>query len=166
VVPRSEPVTSVRLEPSLAFLQTLWALDHSLQIASKRMERSLRLTGPQRLVLRIVSSNPRIGAGDLARVLHLHPSTLTGILRRLGRQHLLQRHRDPADARRALLTITESGQALLARHTGTVEAAVTKLLRRQPGRRVGAVRQVLQELALLLRAAGAGSERRSAGNPC
>lgn len=149
-MPRGEPTSPVRLEPSLAFLQTLWALDHSLQIASKRMERALRLTGPQRLVLRIVSINPRIGAGDLARALHLHPSTLTGILRRLERQHLLRRHRAPGDARRILLTITPSGQLLVARHTGTVEEAVTKLLASQPGRRVAAVRRVLQQLSQLL----------------
>jgi MarR family transcriptional regulator, organic hydroperoxide resistance regulator len=118
------------------------------------MERVLRLTGPQRLVLRIVSSNPGIGAGELARALHLHPSTLTGVLRRLERQHLLRRHRDLGDARRALLTITPTGMALVARHTGTVEEAVARLLRSQPRTRILAVRRVLGTLSSFLVRAG------------
>ena len=42
------------LGPTLDFLRLLWELDHALQRRSKRMARALGLTGPQRLVLRIV----------------------------------------------------------------------------------------------------------------
>ena len=37
----------------LDFMRMLWALDHALQSASKRMEANFGLTGPQRLVVRI-----------------------------------------------------------------------------------------------------------------
>ena len=70
------------LGPVLEFMRTLWALDHALQSASKRMESRLRVTAPQRLVVRIVGRYPGVSAGELSEILHLHPSTLTGILGR------------------------------------------------------------------------------------
>lgn len=136
----------VRLDGALDFLQALWALDHALQSASKRMERELGLTGPQRLVLRIVAANPRIGAGPLARTLHLHPSTLTGVLRRLEAQRLLKRLDDPADARRALFTITPQGARLVERKARTVESAVSQLLRARATGQIATVRAVLADL--------------------
>ena len=66
-------------------MRLLWAVDHGLQRRSKRMAATLGVTGPQRLVIRIVGRFPGISAGRLASILHLHPSTLTGILRRLER---------------------------------------------------------------------------------
>jgi hypothetical protein len=45
----------------LDFLRVLWSVEHQLKSASKRMERRLGITGPQRLVLRR-SGRPEIVA--------------------------------------------------------------------------------------------------------
>ena len=47
----------------LEFMRLLWALHHGMQSTSKRMEATLGLTGPQRLVLRLVGRFPGIAAG-------------------------------------------------------------------------------------------------------
>src|SRR5437588_8753742 len=86
----------------LDFMRLLWAVDHALQSASKRMEVTYGVTGPQRLVVRIVGRFPGIAAGRIAEILHVHPSTLTGILKRLESRSVLHRKADPRDARRAL----------------------------------------------------------------
>src|ERR1043166_1406830 len=39
---------------ALDFMRAVWALDHALRSRSKRMKREIGLTGPQRLVLRLV----------------------------------------------------------------------------------------------------------------
>ncbi len=140
----------VVLDESLEFLQALWALDHGLQTVSKRMKGQLGLTGLQRLVLRILGRNPRLSAGELARTLHLHPSTLTGVLDRLQRQKLLQRKADAGDRRRALFQVTAAGNALLLRRSGTVEHAVSQLLQQAPPGRIAAARAVLDQLVSLL----------------
>src|SRR5688500_14482762 len=75
----------------LEFMQLLWALVHALDRASKRMNREFGVTGPQRLVLRVVGLMPGVSAGRLASILHVHPSTLTGVLRRLADQRLITR---------------------------------------------------------------------------
>src|SRR6266540_480401 len=95
-----------RLGPVLEFMRALWALDHALQSASKRMESRLGITAPQRLVVRIVGRFPGISAGEVAEILHVHPSTLTGVLKRLEGRGFVARRADPRDARRALLGLT------------------------------------------------------------
>jgi DNA-binding MarR family transcriptional regulator len=131
----------------LEFMRVLWALDHQLQSASKRMEAGHGITGPQRLVVRIVGRFPGISAGEVSEILHLHPSTLTGILKRLAERGLVERRSDPGDARRALLHLTVRGRAVDDQRTGTVEAAVRRALVRLKPRSVHAAREVLEALA-------------------
>lgn len=114
----------------LEFMRLLWAIDHALQSASKRMDAQLGVTGPQRLVLRIVGRFPGIAAGLIAETLKVHPSTLTGVFRRLEQRGLLTRRGDPRDARRALFELTTQGAEVDAIRKGTVEAAVRRALRR------------------------------------
>ncbi|MEO5820599.1 MAG: MarR family transcriptional regulator [Vicinamibacteraceae bacterium] len=142
-----DPVTSVELDEVLQFMRTLWVTVHGLQKASKRMNRTLHVTGPQRLVIRVVGLSPGISAGALAKVLHLHPSTLTGVLKRLETQRLVSRVRDAGDGRRAVLRLTPGGQTLNVAMAGTVEAAVKSALSRVPADHQRAARNVLEALA-------------------
>lgn len=142
--PSQEPERN--LGPVLEFMRTLWAVDHALQSASKRMEARNGITGPQRLVLRIVGRNPGISAGAVSETLHLHPSTLTGVLKRLETRGLVERRADPADARRALLHLTSRGRELDDVRSGSVEAAVRRSLGRLPPRTVQAARRLAETL--------------------
>ncbi len=112
----------------LGFLRLLWALDHGLQRTSKQMLGRRGVTGPQRLAIRIVGAFPGISAGALARILLIHPSTLSGILVRLERQRLVERLGDPRDKRRALLRLTARGRTVDARSAGTIESIVQGVL--------------------------------------
>jgi DNA-binding MarR family transcriptional regulator len=128
-------------------MQLLWAVVEGLEKTSKRMAGELGVTGPQRLALRVVGLFPGLSAGDLAATLHVHPSTLTGVLQRLVAQCLLRRVDDPRDRRRAILHLTPRGARVNAARDGTVEAAVVGTLRKvTPGDRA-ATRRVLQQLA-------------------
>ena len=130
----------------LDFMRLLWALDHALQSASKRMESTFGMTGPQRLVVRIVGRFPGIAAGRMAEILHVHPSTLTGVLKRLEGRGILQRRPDPRDARRALFMLTAKGRKHDTARTGTVEQAVRRVLAKDP-EKVTAAQEVLASLS-------------------
>lgn len=134
----------------LQFMQLLWAIAHGLERISKRMTGDIGVTGPQRLVLRVVGLYPGMSAGDLAAVLHVHPSTLTGVLRRLVAQRLLVRTADRADRRRAVLRLTKRGARVNAAREGTVEAAVGHALKGISNRDRMATRRVLERLAVHL----------------
>ena len=141
--PRPVDDEEAKLGKVLAFMQLLWAVSHGLHSMSKRMEATLGITGPQRLVLRVVGRNPRISAGWLADTLRLHPSTLTGVLRRLEKRRLLGRITDPDDGRRALLALTDDGKKLDALQAHTTEAAVRRAMRRLSDGDLAAASRVL-----------------------
>jgi DNA-binding MarR family transcriptional regulator len=145
--PLADPLTPPSLGAGLEFLRLLWAVDHALHSRSRRMAEERGITGPQRLVLRFVGRFPGIPPGDLARLLHLHPSTLTGILQRLEEHGWIARRPDPRDRRRALIGLTRSGRELDRDGGGTLEEAVVRALAAAPAQDVEGARRVLESLA-------------------
>lgn len=124
---------SSKLQPSgetLQFMQRVWELVHALDVRSKRMAQTIGVTGPQRLVIRIVGQKPSQTASEIAQLLGKHPSTLTGVLARLEGRGLLAREIDPEDRRRARFTLTAAGKAIDRERKGTVEAATRRALAR------------------------------------
>jgi DNA-binding MarR family transcriptional regulator len=137
----------VQLDPVLDFLRLLWSIQHRLQSSSKRMESELGITGPQRLVLRVVGRYPGLSAGELAHIVRLHPSTITGILQRLVAKGLLQRERDPGDSRRTRLRLRPRALVYTRTSAGTVERAVTRALAGAGKSNVRGARKVLAAIA-------------------
>ena len=135
-------------------MRLLWGIEHRLQSASKRMETAIGITGPQRLVLRVVARFPGLSAGDLAHVVRLHPSTVTGILQRLVQKRLLARETDPEDSRRVRLRVRPDARMFTQRSRGTVEAAVARALSGAPAADVLKARRVLAAVANALEEAG------------
>ena len=136
-----------RLDPVLDFMRLLWSIEHGLQRMSKRMEADLGITGPQRLVLRIVGQFPGLSAGELAGIVRLHPSTITGILQRLVAKGFLERARDPGDSRRVRLRLKPRAIAYTGFSHGTVERSVRQALNHAGVSNVRAARKVLVEVA-------------------
>jgi DNA-binding MarR family transcriptional regulator len=154
------------LGPVLEFMRLIWAVDHGLQAASKRMEATIGVTGPQRLVIKLLGRFPGMNAGQLADVLRVHPSTVTGILKRLERRRLVARRPDPRDRRRRFLGLTARGRALDVAVGGTIESAVRDVLGGLPAGKVDVAHEVLSVLADALgRAPGgaAGAPGRGSG---
>ena len=104
-------------------------MENALERVSKRMEDTLGISGPQRFALRLISELPGVGAGELAAALHLHPSTVTGVVQRLESRGLIKRISHATDGRRLHLHLTPAGKRLL-RPTilGTVEHAARATL--------------------------------------
>ncbi len=144
---RAAPSDRRALPDVLAFMQLLWAVVHRLDATSKRMRRSVGVTGPQRLALRVIGLFPRVSPGDLAAILHVHPSTLTGVLQRLSDRRLVTRDADPLDRRRAVLQLTPKGTRANAARAGTVEAAVARTMASAHADDVAATARVLGLLA-------------------
>jgi DNA-binding MarR family transcriptional regulator len=135
----------------LQFMQVLGAVIQGLEQTSKRMRGRIGVTGRQRLVLRVVGLFPGLSVGDLATILYVHPSTLTGVIQRLVTQGLLLRGDDPRDRRRAVLHLTKRGGRADATRQATAESAVAEALDDVSKQDRDAARRVLERLAQHLR---------------
>lgn len=134
----------------LGLMRLIWEVDQKLQRTSSRMERAIGVTGLERFVIRIVGKFPGISAGHLARLLHVYPSTLSGVLQRLEQRNLIRRRADARDGRRTLLGLTERGHLLDVDTDGTVEAAVGRVFETTAPAKLAAAREVLASLATWL----------------
>ncbi len=115
---------------TLRFMQQMWNLAHAIDVRSKRMARTLGVTGPQRLVIRMIGQAPELTASEIAATLGIHPSTLSGVLARLEAGGFVEREIDATDRRRARFRLTVSGRKIDTLRKGTVEAAVRRSLAR------------------------------------
>jgi DNA-binding MarR family transcriptional regulator/predicted TPR repeat methyltransferase len=143
-------------EPDL--LQLLWEAGHALQAMSRRMERTLGISGPQRLVLREVVRRPGIVSGELAGILGIHPSTVTGLVDGLVGAELVERRRDELDRRVVQLVATPAGAALLQRDARTIESVVRQTAHQLPDEQRRVVAAFLHEVSTALRAAAEAEE--------
>ena len=134
----------------LQFMRLLWAIVHALQMRSKEMSKVFGVTGPQRLVLRVVGLFPGVSPGALAEILHLHPSTgdrRAPAPRRPGAVTALDR---PGDRRRRCSSSPRRVSGSNTSRKGTVERAVQVTLEQVAASDLAATEDVLSRLAACL----------------
>ncbi|MCC7014341.1 MAG: MarR family transcriptional regulator [Planctomycetes bacterium] len=135
---------STRLGRTLGFMRLLFSVDHALDARSKRMLARFGLTAPQRLFLRIVGRYPGIAPGEVASIMEVHPSTLSGVLRRMHSRKWIVREGDAGDRRRSLMSLTSEGRRIDELRSGTVEEAVRRALARCAPKDIEATERVLR----------------------
>lgn len=104
-------------------------------------------TPRQFAVLLSVHQNPGINQTDLVRMTGIDRSTLTEILRRLGRRGLVGRERRQADRRTNALHLTARGQGAMEAAIDAVERAQERILEPIPVAERRAAMRVLERLA-------------------
>ncbi len=115
-------------QDAMDLLRLLWQVDHALGTLSRQMLASLGVTSPQRVALRVLLSGPATAASDLADLLRVDRSSVTGILQRLEEASLIERGPDDSDGRKQRIAVTAKGRRLDGLRHGTVEAAMARTL--------------------------------------
>ena len=118
---------------------------------SRRALRDFGVTGPQIWALQTIARGGTLRMGALARGMHLHMSTVTGIIDRLEAARLVTRERSAADARVMELRLTAKGKGILAR---SPEPPRSKVARRLQGLRPADLRKLRSSLLLIADAMG------------
>jgi DNA-binding MarR family transcriptional regulator len=131
-------------------LEIMWQMDHAMQARSKRMQKTLGVTGPQRVVLRKLDADGTTSAAELATALHLHPSTLTGILQRLDSGGYVTRKKDAADSRRVLISLTAEGKKLARRVPGSIEQIVADVFAESTPDEIRSAARLLRKISAAL----------------
>lgn len=86
----------------------------AIDLQSKRLLDSHRLTGPQLATLRAAERLGETTTSGLARAVHLSQPTVSGIVSRLERHGLIARERSAADRRALVLRVTPRGREVLS----------------------------------------------------
>jgi DNA-binding MarR family transcriptional regulator len=87
----------------------------AVDLFSRQTLRDFGVSGPQIWALRTIDEGGVVSMGDLAQRMHLHMSTVSGIIDRLESGRLVTRERSSADARVMELSLTARGRSLLAK---------------------------------------------------
>ncbi|MWV49918.1 MarR family transcriptional regulator [Rathayibacter sp. VKM Ac-2803] len=118
------------------------------------LERSADLSHAEYGVLRClsVSEDREVHMGRLAATASVTPSHLSRIVARLEKRNLLARSTDPADARRTLARLTESGAGLLEEvEPGYVAEVRARVFERLEGRQLDQVEDFAEAVLTPLR---------------
>jgi DNA-binding MarR family transcriptional regulator len=84
----------------------------AVELYSREVEATHGLTGPQLWALWALAKGGPMALKDLAKAMHLDPSTVVGVVDRLEAKGLVARARDEEDRRRVRLSLTPKGRAL------------------------------------------------------
>ncbi|MCJ2016920.1 MarR family transcriptional regulator [Methylobacterium sp. E-065] len=98
------------LDRQLCF--SVYAAAHAFTAAYKPLLEPLGLTYPQYLVMLVLWEEDGLDVKKIAARLHLDSGTVTPLLKRLERDSLLRRGRDPANERHLRVELTDAGHAL------------------------------------------------------
>ncbi len=137
-------------ESTFIMLQAVWELDEGLQRLSRTMLAAVGVTGPQRLVLRLIEQRPEASANEISKIMHLNRSTISGIVRRLESEGFLRREQHAVDGRVHRLVLTEKGLTVVHRREGTVEAAVEALVTQSTPEQLAVAVGMMRQLAVQL----------------
>lgn len=113
------------LDRQLCF--SVYAAAHAFTAAYKPLLEPLGLTYPQYLVMLALWEEDGQSVKQIAARLRLDSGTVTPLLKRLERDGLLRRGRDPADERHLRVELTEAGQALRRKAAAVRERIVCAL---------------------------------------
>jgi MarR family transcriptional regulator, lower aerobic nicotinate degradation pathway regulator len=117
------------------------AAEHDLSIAATRLLGVLRDREPT--------------MNELARLLDLDKSSVTGLVDRAERRGLVARAPSPADGRAVLVRLTDEGRSVVSAAAELFAADVTAMLGRLPARDRAALARLVSQL-LVAHAAGRG----------
>jgi DNA-binding MarR family transcriptional regulator len=96
-------------------VEMLHQIFQAVDLFSRQTLREFGVSGPQIWALRTIDEAGVASMSDLAQSMHLHMSTVTGIIDRLESAKLLTRERSQSDARMMELRLTPKGKAILAK---------------------------------------------------
>jgi DNA-binding MarR family transcriptional regulator len=144
--PADQAVLPPGSDPQEALSETVEMLHQIFQavdLFSRQALRDFGVTGPQIWALRTIDDGDVVSMGDLAQRMHLHMSTISGIIDRLESARLVTRERSAADARVMDVRLTARGRALLAKAPEPPRSKAARGLQRLSPKELSGVRSAL-----------------------
>ncbi|MCC6738514.1 MAG: MarR family transcriptional regulator [Planctomycetia bacterium] len=138
-------------------VETLNEIFREVDVFSKRSLRMHGVSGPQLWAMRTIRRAGSVSMGQLAARMHLHVSTVTGIIDRLQEAGLVTRTRSSEDRRILHVAITEKGRKVVARAPEPPRSVIARGLEKIGRRDLASIRRSLAQLSRMMGVAGVSS---------
>ncbi len=126
--------------------QHLRRIVKALEVFSKEVDARFGLTAPQLWALWELGKEGPLALKDLSARLHVHPSTMVGVVDRLEAKGLVARKPDPVDRRRVRLSLTAAGRALRKKAPHPAQGRLRAALEDMPEKQIQDMHRALQTL--------------------
>lgn len=128
-------------------VEMLHRIFQAIDVFSRRVLRDFGVSGPQVWALRTIGDAGVARMSGLARHMHLHLSTVTGIIDRLEAAGMVTRQRSGSDGRVMELRLTPKGRTILARAPEPPRSKAARGLQKLSPRKLRLLRSSLLLLA-------------------
>lgn len=132
VSPESLPLATPQPRYDLQILQSLRQIIRAVDLHSQKLKVNFNITAPQLVCLLAIHNTGSLTATQIARSVHLSPSTVVGILDRLERSEFIRRTRDVDDRRQVNITLTSKGKKLANNAPSPLQDSLAEALRQLP----------------------------------
>lgn len=136
----------------LRVLQSLRRIIRAVEIHSKKLVHSHKITGPQLGCLASIQENGPLTTTKLAQAVYLSPSTIVGIVDRLEEKNLVTRQRGSKDRRQVQVHLTEAGEQLLDRAPSALQDTLAEALKSLPELEQVSITLALEKIVDLMEA--------------
>lgn len=124
--------STATMSESRRILDAIRRLVRHLRLADRAAQSDLGISGAQLFVLSELGKTPSLSLNDLATRTRTDQSSVSVVVSRLVEAGLVTRDRDPRDARRLILNLTRSGQAMLQRAPAVAQEQILAVIDRLP----------------------------------
>ncbi len=121
-----------------------------LDIHSKHIQETYKITVPQLICLREIYEHGPISLGALTKIVFLNSSTVTGIVDRLEKRNLVRRTRVSRDRRKIHVEITEEGMEFIKTAPTPLQDQFVERLQKLEDEEVQAILWAIERLVNLL----------------
>lgn len=135
---------------SVWIFRSLRRIMRAVDVYSHRLSAEYKITSPQLLCLQTLESDGPLTNSALAKLVHLSPSTVVGILDRLEAKDLIVRERSTQDRRVVLVYITDAGRSLVATVPSLLQNRLAEGLSELPENELITIAQSLETIVDLL----------------
>src|SRR5215469_5392797 len=130
-------------EPAPLLLYMVKRVELAVRARLDEIVRPAGLTALQYTALTVLERHDDMSSAQLARQSFVTAQSMADMVTTLQRRGLIDRHRDRADRRRLVVSLTAEGLVLLDRYRDEVAALEAAMIAGLSGQRIGELRAVL-----------------------
>ena len=135
---------------SMWIFRSLRRIMRAVDVYSHKLSAEYKITSPQLLALQTLNDDGPLTNSALAKLVHLSPSTVVGILDRLETRQLIVRERSTQDRRIVLVYITDAGRKLVKEVPSLLQNRLAAGLGELPEAELLTIAQSLERIVHLL----------------